>query len=565
MKKEPCFYRWSVLAASMIFLAIGSPASGQDAPRVFGEVIDVRVVNLEVVVTGKDGGRVQGLEPEDFLVLVDKREVAIDYFTEVREGTAQARRDTAPAMVPAVTPDDAVGTHFLVFIDDYLSIALDRDRLVDRLIEQLPLLGAADRMAVVAFDGKKLEMLSNWSSSAVELTRSLEAAKERPAYGLNREARLRLSQRGRDRPRPESEYRLQRDDLVKEEDRLDDEDRLERDEQVFRSTDELRRVILAATTALRSFASPAGRRAMLLAAGGWPYHPAELVVPDIYAPHLRNELDYGPSLYRSLYDTANRLSYTLYPVDMRGFRPANPASPEHRTPREAERAYELELGRERSENALLWLLAVQTGGRAMINLESQKALAQAIGDTRSYYWLGITPSWRDVDRRHNVEVRTRDRSLQVRTRRSFSDLSRTTEVTMLVESALLFGNPPGPRTLVVKTGSTRGAGFRKMSVPIEVLIPLEYLVFLPHRDGWAADVEMRVAVVDKHGDRNDIPVIPIELTFRDAPPEGGYGSFTTSLDMRRMKHDVVVSIYDKTSGVILWTRLEVAPGPAGAT
>ncbi len=77
MKKEPCFYRWSVLAASMIFLAIGSPASGQDAPRVFGEVIDVRVVNLEVVVTGKDGGRVQGLEPEDFLVLVDKREVAI--------------------------------------------------------------------------------------------------------------------------------------------------------------------------------------------------------------------------------------------------------------------------------------------------------------------------------------------------------------------------------------------------------------------------------------------------------------------------------------------------------
>ncbi len=536
MSTQPSFCRWSVPLAAAAFLAIGSTVASQETPEVFGEVIDVRVVNLEVVVTGKDGERVNGLRPEDFRVLVDNREIAIDYFTEVREGTALARHETAAAgMVPAAAPDGAVGTHFLVFVDDYLSVARDRDRLVDSLIEQLPLLGAADRMAVVAFDGKKLAMLSNWSSSTAELARVLAAAKERPAFGLRREARLKLHQRGRTH-------------------------RLERMYQARRSNDELRRVILAATTALRSFAPQTGRRAMLLLAGGWPYNPVDLVVPESAAPRFRSELGYGPCLYRSLFDTANRLSYTLYPVDVRGFRPGNPASPEYRTPSQARRAFELTSGRERSENALLSHLAFQTGGRAMINRDNRDALAQAIDDTRSYYWLGFAPSWRDMDRRHAVKVRTRDPDLEVRSRRSFSDLSRRTEVTMLVESALLFGNPPGPRALVVEAGSGQRTGFRKMIVPLEVLIPLESLVFLPYRGGWAADVEMRVAVVDKHGDRNDIPVIPVLLSYRDTPPEAGFGSYTTSLEMRRMKHDVVVSIYDKTSGVILWTRLEVAPG-----
>ena len=54
---------------------------------VFVEVLDVRVVNVEVVVTDRKGNRVQGLHPDDFSLLVDGEETSIDYFSEIAAGT----------------------------------------------------------------------------------------------------------------------------------------------------------------------------------------------------------------------------------------------------------------------------------------------------------------------------------------------------------------------------------------------------------------------------------------------------------------------------------------------
>lgn len=522
--------------AAFALVFIGATLKGQDASSLFSEVIDVRVVNLEVVVTDKDGARIAGLSPEDFSVSVDGQTVDVEYFTEVREGAAVERDDVSdPPSVPTVSPGGAVGTSFLVFVDEYLSLARDRDRTLDRLIAELTLLGRGDRMAVVAFDGKKLEMLADWTSSVTELARVLEGAKERPTFGLNREARLKMS-------REDGEVRA-----------------LEKLYEARRVETELERVTLAATTALRSFARPSGRRAMLLLAGGWPYNPRDLVESDLDRPDLWSPLGYGPYLYRTLYDTANRLSYTLYPVDVRGFRPGPGSGIEHRSPAAAGQAMRLDSSRERSENALLSLLASQTGGRAMIDRQNENALALAIEDTRSYYWLGFSPSWREADRRRAVEVRTRDPNLRVRTRRSLSDLSRATEVTMLVESALLFGNPPGPHLLEVEVGAAERSGRGKVKVPIVLRIPLEALTFLPHSSGWFCDAELRVAVEDKDGYRNEIEAVPVKLGFASTPPREGIGTFKTSVQLRRKKHDAVVSIYDKSSGAIVWTRVEIDP------
>ena len=45
-------------------------------------------------------------------------------------------------------------------------------------------------------------------------------------------------------------------------------------------TAQVKRAVLAASSALRSFANPPGRKVMLLAAGGWPYNPGQWVVRD---------------------------------------------------------------------------------------------------------------------------------------------------------------------------------------------------------------------------------------------------------------------------------------------
>src|SRR5215212_6056631 len=66
--------------------APAGPAAADTVPLVFGEVLDVRVVNVEVVVTDKQGERVRGLGSKDFRLEVDGKEVPIDYFSEIVGG-----------------------------------------------------------------------------------------------------------------------------------------------------------------------------------------------------------------------------------------------------------------------------------------------------------------------------------------------------------------------------------------------------------------------------------------------------------------------------------------------
>ena len=80
------------LSLLLLLLLVPLGARAQDDPSplpgVFGEVLDVRVVNLEVVVTDRQGIPVRGLRPVDFILKVDGDEVPIDYFSEIRGGTA---------------------------------------------------------------------------------------------------------------------------------------------------------------------------------------------------------------------------------------------------------------------------------------------------------------------------------------------------------------------------------------------------------------------------------------------------------------------------------------------
>ena len=111
-----------VLVGTVLVLA---QAAGQEpappaADQLFGEEIDVRVVNQEVVVQDGDGNRIEELGAEDSRVLVDGEEVRIEYFTDVvlgRRSIGGGRRAEQPA-IPlelrrdlAPAPDSIVPYH----------------------------------------------------------------------------------------------------------------------------------------------------------------------------------------------------------------------------------------------------------------------------------------------------------------------------------------------------------------------------------------------------------------------------------------------------------------------
>ncbi|MEA2559091.1 MAG: Ca-activated chloride channel [Acidobacteriota bacterium] len=290
------------------------------AALLIGSVPAVAQVDVEAVVTDLEGNRVRGLSAGDFRLLVDGAEVPVERFTEVAEGT--------------------MGRSYLVFVDDSLSIAVQRNLVLWEIERDLDRLGPDDRMAIVAFDGERLHPLADWTGDRGALAAALAEARKRPA----RESLTRSA--------------------------------------VW--------VADAAAAALRSVSPSPGRKAMLVLSGGWPS---------------------GPSLH--LVRDANRLGYTLYPVDVPAFE------------------------RERAPEDTLLALAEATGGQASLNSNRLAALERAEEDTRSYYLLGFSPAWKADDRDHRIELEVRRPGLDVRARHGFPDVSPATLAGMETEDQLL--------------------------------------------------------------------------------------------------------------------------------
>jgi VWFA-related protein len=523
--------------------------------RLFTESVEVRVVNVEVVVTDREGNRIPGLRPSDFELVVDGEVVGIDYFTEVAGGRAVGSQTAdAASGVPELRAGEPVGTSYLVFIDEFFSEPVDRNQVLDALQEQVVAMAPEDRMAIVAYNGEDLDMISNWTQSSDEIIDALRRARGRKAFGLRRRAELRQSETIESTPL-----------LV---DPLDTRLSLEERSYVERMVQQVERVVTAATSTLRSFGGPPGRKAFVLFAGEWPYDPVEFIVNDATRPVLERDLRGGDQALAPLIDAANLLGFTIYVADVAGFSHHNLVGADESAPREPTAQRFL---RETNVHQTFRHLADQTGGQVFLDGARTRAFEETARDTRSYYWLGFTPDRRRDDVRHDVEVRLVDRDrfgrgVEVRFREDFLDISRQSEVTMAVESALYFGSPPSPTPLQIQIGKPSSSGRRKMEVPLILLIPTDAMTFVPIGETeqgettYGAQLELRVAVLDSTGATSEIPVVPITLSTGQRPEPGKFFKYETSLKMRRKPHDVVVAVYDVPSGTMLSTSVEVAPG-----
>ena len=545
--------------AALLLLARPALAQQEDLPAVFSEVIDVRVVNVEVVVTDRAGNRVHGLEASDFELLVDGEPTPITYFSEVEEGFALDSKDGDVAAVPGLGPNEPVGTNFLIFIDDLFSIERDRNRVLDRLEADLGELGPVDRLAAVAFDGTRVETLTTWTNSASQFGEALDRARKRPAHGLGRRSEQRMVDSDR-----ESVNQFERSLSIPR----DVSSLASRAEVSYEETlsDQMERSVLAAVATMPQFAGQPGRKVMLLLAGGWPRSVAIYALQSLPTdrPPTDRRVMSEDKLYGPLVSTANLTGFSLYPVDLPGptrdFRgdASRGLGPDPRTG--DVRATPGSLEREDSLHSTLQLLARSTGGVPMINAERDAALAAAVADTRSYYWLGFEPQRRDDEAYHEIVVRPVNRpDLTVRTREGYVDRSRDREIEMAVEAALMFGDPPGARPLDVRIGEPARAGRRRMSVPLEVAIPLDEIQLLPVAGVWQNELEVRVTAMDLEGNRADVSVEKVPIAGSSEPQPGQVFYYQTNLQLRRREHTYVVAVYDPLTGTSLTSTGTIGP------
>ncbi|HEY6553316.1 MAG TPA: VWA domain-containing protein, partial [Vicinamibacteria bacterium] len=365
----------SVKGFALALLVLSSALSGAETKPieipVIGETIDVRVVNVEVVATA-GGELVRGLAAADFRLLIDGKEVPIEFFTEVAEGTAAP---SAEGPAAPVAPAEAVPRSYLLFVDESFSVSEPRNVVLEKLEADLGLMGPEDQMAVLAFNGAKIEVLSPWTSDKAGLAQVLRQARQREAQGNRALAQHRsLANDANLAAWGAGDVGLDAHEIAQLLETLDSRVSPE-------ARTQLGKTALAMAATLRGFEVPPGRKVMLLLSGGW-------------------SLGVAPQLYGPVVSAANQLGYTIYPVDV--------ASPTPQTLK------------------MLDSVAIQTGGRVVASVK-QEVFRQVVADSGTYYWLGFTPSWQANDRSHSIRVESKRPGVTVRARTGFPDLSRRTE------------------------------------------------------------------------------------------------------------------------------------------
>jgi VWFA-related protein len=542
-----------LLAGLLLGLAVPAararPADAPTEPPVFGDELEVRVVDVEAVVTDKQGNRVSGLKPGDFRLRVDGKEVPIEYFSEVKDGRSLAPDAASPTSADTAKPEAGVqpltegpvGTYYLVFVDDYFSIAQHRNVVLKAIKDQLGRLGPEDRMAVVAYDGGRLAMLSNWSGSKDDLARALDQAAARTPHGFDRRKDLRSFESDE----AFADQVANNDDEVTLDSRASQLPGLSDEGNAFADMliRQIKGDVQAAVGAMRAFAAPRGRKVMLLLSGGWPFSVPSFLSGGSQIPN--KGLPGGEEVFKPLVSTANLLGYTLYPVDVPGLQKSG-SDVEDTAVFSGGAA---NLGQQEIHESLDFL-AKETGGKALVNSNRTLALATASADTRSFYWLGFSPTWKHDDKPHQIRLEPVRKDLTIRSRSGFLDLSRQAEVSMKVESALLFGNLPGAQPMPMKLGTLVRSRRGETEVPITLGLPVSLMTVVPVNGKYAVKLELRFAASDSAGNSSEIPVVPVTLTSDHPPTPGKLVRYETKIKLRGTANHLVVAVYDPLNGKV---------------
>jgi VWFA-related protein len=573
--------RQAALLLISLMLRAAATAAQESSPPLpaaeFGASIDVRTVNVEVVVTDRRGHRVPGLKASDFRLMVDGHQVPVDDFTEVEDGqaaspageiaeTTEAAAPAAPPATPATTAATAnagaVGTSYLVFVDESFAIASDRNLMLKKLQEDLPV-GPADRMAIVAFNGRKLELLKDWTGDREALRQTLQEIQKRGTQGIEK-----LVKRGR-----------------AEEDDASGEGEWEA------LLGETQSAAQAAAGAMRGVSPPPGRKVLLLICGGWPALPRRPLLsfqekPEKPKPAASRESDPFSSrdatdnlkilkqpellsaanlassaqLFEPVTGTANLLGYTIYPIPLAQHASfAIGADVLADAPTPIDRLGFISTPWGFNVNDAMGYMARETGGKVLYNTLRTSAFKRIAEDLHSYYWLAFTPQWHADGGNHQITVQVLRPGLKARNRSGFADLSKGEVAGLKRDSLLLFGITPQAAAIQIETGKPKWAGIGMIDVPVTIVIPVKVLTPVAVDGGYALRARLSMDSLDSGGGGSHLRDVPLMMKLSAAPREGDFTRYHTTLKLRRAQQTLTFAILDDEGEGQGWAELKFKP------
>ena len=518
-------------AAPALILLLSVAAAPAQQPPTFTEEVEVRVMDIDVVVTGRDGRPVTDLKREDFTIRIDGKPVPIDYFARVDEGTIHAPdlANASPDQVLAAyrSGEEAyVPRHFLMYVDVGHLAPNGRKRGLEALRDLVTRMGPNDRARVVLFDRRPKE-LTEWTSSKEALFAALSKI-EKSGVGMSR--LLTEQQTLRDIA---TSGRSMRELLVRN--------------YAQQESAEIRQMLQDVGAEIATLAPLAGKKAFLFISGGFDFQPgyamASYALGSVSVISLDNrnvsqELD-------AIARRANASEVTFYTVDARGLS-AEGLSASNDDPLLSRPGVSF-IARQDSQHGLSYL-AKETGGLALLNSNDlQGGLARVYRDTSVYYSIGVTLSKVLTAAYEDVRVDVARQGVTARARRGYAPRSEDERARDRVQAALRTNLSYAgiPVTLQASAPTKKGGRY---SLPISATFPASGLTFSGDGSGRRATADVYVAAVDDSGRMSDVSKQEGSFTL---PPGAGEDSplvYSAMLTTRKGNHRIVVGIRDRVTG-----------------
>jgi len=391
------------------------PAKEEDVVR-----ISVTLVQVDAVVTDKQGKPVTDLKSSDFEIYEDGRKQHITNFTFVG-----IQPESVPAVITPAKPDptskatlppgppvrllpDQVRRTIALVVDDlglsFESTGAVRDALKKFVDQQMQ---PGDLVAIIR-TGAGMGALQQFTADK----RQLYAAIERVRWNMNGRSGVGAfapidSNASGPRSNRDANSRISQN----------------RDESARDAVDELRTEIYAVGTlgalnfVVRGLRELPGRKSVILLSDGF-----RLYNRDQDSQRVLDSL-------RRLTDLANRASVVIYTIDARGLQTLTLTAADNvsdQTPQQIEEALDARRQEMFDTQQGLQYLAQETGGFGIRNSNDLgRGIKRVLDDQRGYYLLGYVPDYstfkldRGQRKFHKISVKVKTAGLNVRSRKGF--------------------------------------------------------------------------------------------------------------------------------------------------
>lgn len=522
------------------------------------EMIEVRVTNLDVVVTDGSGKPVTGLTKDDFVVVENGKEQPITNFYEIRGTAGEA---TAPDAAPEVPPSVAK-RRVVVFVDNYTIHPLARNQAFAALEKSMTQIIRDGDEAMIVFWNRGLDVVAPFTSDRAELLRRFQAAAKESSGGMSLETtRTRIlnhaSQMVADAAAPSqnkmSMSRAYAESIASARDFAEEVYAIE--SQMLNDLSQM----------IATLAGVEGKKAMIFLGAELPEQPGLEVfqqIDSLFRGHMRidrpaafregGKRSLGAEM-RKVARQANANGVTMYMVDTANRSRRN-------DPTEGMVDASADFFAQTNTPIAMSSIAAITGGVAVAGGKSfEQALGTISDDLSSYYSLGYrSPDAGEGNR--NVEVRVKRDGLRVRSRSTYVARSSEEDVRERVVANVFHSSVKSDFDIGVVPGRPERQADGQYRLPLTITFPSS-MTLIPQDGQLAGEFAVYIATGTEAGAVSEVTknVQPMKFPAGSEKQVLDLKTFTyqAALLVREGEQFVSVAVVDSVAGTAGFAREKV--------